>query len=46
MPKTWGRATGNSFLTREGTGRVRRKSCSMLKEMDTVTGKLDVRHTA
>ena len=45
MPETRGRATGNSFLTREGTGRERRKSCSMLKEMDTVTGELDATET-
>ena len=41
MPDTWGRGTGNEILTGEGTGREMRKSCSMLKEMNHVTGEPD-----
>src|SRR5438105_2810929 len=38
MPETRGRGTGNEVLTGEGTGREMRKSCSMLEEMNPVTG--------
>jgi hypothetical protein len=38
MPETGRRETGTSTLTREGEGRVMRKSCSMLKGMGTATG--------
>jgi hypothetical protein len=37
-PETGRRETGTSTLTREGEGRVMRKSCSMLKGMGTTTG--------
>jgi hypothetical protein len=41
IPETRGRGTGNPVLTGEGTGREMRKSCSMLEEMNDVTGEPD-----
>jgi hypothetical protein len=49
MLDTRGRGTGSDVLTGEGTGREMRKSCSILEEMNPVTGEpiaVKAAHTA